>query len=161
MEKGVIVIGTIGRDCHVIGQWVLTKFFEQRGFKVIKLGNSVSQQEFVDAAIETDADAIFVSSLYGMGFLDSQGLREKLIESGKENVVLYVGGILSVGSESVWKNTEEQWGETEQKFKEIGFDRVYSRDAKLEDVLKDLNEDLKVRRSRLKKRSGESRATGE
>ena len=36
----------------------------------------VSQEEFVQAAIETDADAILVSSLYGHGEIDCQGLRE-------------------------------------------------------------------------------------
>lgn len=37
----------------------------------------VSQDEFVKAAIETAADAILVSSIYGHGELDRRGLRDK------------------------------------------------------------------------------------
>jgi len=140
MERKCVLVGTIGNDCHAIGQWVVAKFLEQKGFKVIKLGICVSQQEFVDAAVETDADAVFASSLYGMGFEDSRGLRERLIEAGKGDIILYAGGLLAVGSDSVWE-------ETERKFREIGFDRVYPRDVKLEDVVRDLNEDLERRNS--------------
>lgn len=140
--KGTIVIGTIGGDCHVIGQWVLAKYFEQRDFRVIKLGICVTQEEFVNAAIETNADAVFVSSLYGMGFGDMVGLREKFVEGGKGDIVLYAGGILSVGAETVWKDTEDQWKATEAQYRAIGFDRAYSRDARLENVLKDLEADL-------------------
>jgi methylaspartate mutase sigma subunit len=123
---------------------VLAKFFEQRDYKVIKLGICVKQEEFVNAAVETNADAVFVSSLYGMGFGDMEGLRDKLVEAGKGDIILYAGGILSVGAESVWKNTEDQWKQTEAKFQAIGFNRAYSRDAKLEQVFDDLNGDLKV-----------------
>ena len=142
MAKATVLVGTIGNDSHVIGQWVVAKSLEQKGFKAIKLGVCVSQQEFVNAAVECDADAIFVSSLYGMGFHDSQGLREKLIEAGKGDIILYAGGLLAVGSESVWE-------EVEAKFKEIGFDRAYPREANLEDVVRDFNEDLKKRRARV------------
>lgn len=39
----------------------------------------VSQDEYIDAAIETGADAIVVSSIYGHGDIDCLGLRERCI----------------------------------------------------------------------------------
>ena len=156
MSKGIVLTGTIGSDTHAVGQWVVSKFLEEKGFTAIKLGVAVSQQEFVEAAVETNADAIFVSSLYGMGFADSQGMRERLTEAGKGGILLYIGGILAVSSEAkrgeagvLAIDSEAQWIETERKFKEVGFDRVYSRDVNLEDVVADLEEDLKKRGSEM------------
>ena len=79
-----VVIGTIGADAHMIGGWVLEKAFKEAGFTVAFLGAVVPQQEFINAAIEIDADAILVSSMYGMGLLDCEGLRDKCIEAGLE-----------------------------------------------------------------------------
>lgn len=62
-----IVIGTIGADAHMIGGWVLAKAFEDAGFKVVFLGAMVPQDDFIGAAIEVNADAILISSMYGMG----------------------------------------------------------------------------------------------
>lgn len=57
----------------------------------------VSQDEYIDAAIETGADAIVVSSIYGHGDIDCTGLRERCIERGIGEIPLYVGGNLVVG----------------------------------------------------------------
>ncbi len=62
-----IVLGVIGSDVHAVGNKILEMAFEEAGFKVINLGVMVSQEEFINAAIESDAAAILVSSLYGHG----------------------------------------------------------------------------------------------
>jgi methylaspartate mutase sigma subunit len=90
-----VVIGTIGMDAHMIGGWVLAKAFEDAGFKVAFLGAVVPHKEFIDAAIEVDADAILVSSMYGMGLLDCEGFRDKCIEAGLNDIILYVGGTVA------------------------------------------------------------------
>ncbi len=64
---------------------------------MVNLGVMVSQDEFIDAAIETSAAAILVSSLYGQGELDCAGFRDRCVERGLENILLYVGGNLVVG----------------------------------------------------------------
>ena len=98
MEKEMtIVMGVIGADCHAVGNKILERFFRDSGFKVVNLGVMVSQDEYIDAAIETGAEAILVSSLYGHGEIDCQGFRERCTERGLENIVLYVGGNLVVG----------------------------------------------------------------
>jgi len=112
-----IVLGVIGADVHAVGNKILNFTFNQAGFNVINLGVMVGQTEFVQAAIEADADCIIVSSLYGHGEIDCKGLREKCDEAGLEGIKLYVGGNLVVG--------KTEFSEVEKVFLKMGFDRVY------------------------------------
>lgn len=73
MKKPTLVIGVIGADCHAVGNKVLDRVFTAHNFNVINLGVMVSQDEYIDAAIETGADAIVVSSIYGHGILTAWG----------------------------------------------------------------------------------------
>ncbi|MBP8600296.1 MAG: methylaspartate mutase subunit S [Candidatus Saccharicenans sp.] len=136
-EKDTIVIGVIGSDCHSVGNKILELFFTSEGFKVVNLGVMVSQQEFVDAAIETNAKAILVSSLYGHGEIDCQGFRDLCIEKGLDSIILYVGGNLVVGKTPV--------SVVEEKFKKMGFDRVFPPDIDLKQVAELLRQDIKER----------------
>ena len=77
MDKKTLVIGVIGADVHAVGNKILYHAFTDAGFNVVNLGVMVSQEEFINAAIETNADAIVISSLYGQGELDCRGMREK------------------------------------------------------------------------------------
>ena len=90
-----VVIGTIGDDAHIIGGWVLAQVFKDAGFTVSFLGAMVPQEEFVNAAVETNADAILVSSSYGMGIIDCEGLRDRCIEAGLDDIILYAGGTVA------------------------------------------------------------------
>ena len=56
-SKVKIVLGVIGADCHAVGNKILNHAFTAAGFEVVNLGVLVSQEEFVNAAIETDAQA--------------------------------------------------------------------------------------------------------
>ncbi len=78
MKKATLVIGVIGADCHAVGNKVLDRVFSNHDFRVINLGVMVSRDEYIDAAIETGADAIVVSSIYGHGDIDCLGMRETL-----------------------------------------------------------------------------------
>jgi methylaspartate mutase sigma subunit len=129
-----VVIGTIGSDAHVTGQFVLARALEDANFKVVRLGACVPQDEFIEAATETGADAILISSLYGMGFFDCEGLREKCIEAGLKDILLYIGGQLGTN--------REEWNEVEKRFKGIGFDRVYSPATRPKQLIVDLTGDL-------------------
>ena len=96
-SKVKIVLGVIGADCHAVGNKILNHAFTAAGFEVVNLGVLVSQEEFVNAAIETDAQAILVASLYGHGEIDCRGLRERCKEAGIGDILLYLGGNLVVG----------------------------------------------------------------
>lgn len=134
-----LVMGVIGADVHAVGNKILEYAFTQSGLNVINLGVMVSQEEFIKAAIETDADAILVSSLYGHGELDCRGLRQKCDEAGLENILLYVGGNLVIGS--------TPFEEVETKFKNMGYSRVYPPGTMpgtaIEDLKKDLEDDVR------------------
>lgn len=134
MESKTLVLGVIGSDVHAVGNKILEISFKEAGFTVVNLGVLVSQKEFVEAALETNADAIMVSSLYGHGEIDVRGLREALIEAGIGDILMYIGGYLVVGS--------QEWSEVETKFKQLGFDRVYPPSILPEDFIPALKSDL-------------------
>ena len=131
---GTIVTGVIGSDTHIVGNRILTMALEKAGYKVVSLGALTPAADFVKAAIETDADAILVSSLYGQGELDCRGFRELCLEAGLDDILLYIGGNLVVGKRS--------WEETEATFRAMGFDRVAPPGTRSETVLAWLAEDL-------------------
>lgn len=137
MGTTTIVLGVIGADCHAVGNKILERFFTEKGFKVVNLGVMVSQDEFIDAAIETGAMAILVSSLYGHGEIDCQGFRERCIERGLDNIVLYIGGNLVIGK------TDSHI--VEEKFKKMGFDRVCMADFDLDEEAEMLKKDIASR----------------
>lgn len=134
MEQPTIILGVIGADCHAVGNKILEKVLSLNGFKVVNLGVMVSQDEFIDAALETNAKAILVSSLYGQGELDCEGLRDRCVERGLEHLVLYVGGNLVIG--------KKDFSETEARFTAMGFDRVFGPDADLEKAAQQLHADI-------------------
>ncbi len=136
-----VVLGVIGADCHSVGNKILDAFFSEKGFTVVNLGVMVSQDEFIDAAIESGADAILVSSLYGHGEIDCAGFRDRCVERGLERIVLYVGGNLVVGK--VPRET------VERKFLAMGFDRVFMPSDDLEEAARLLASDIAKRRGRL------------
>jgi methylaspartate mutase sigma subunit len=134
MSSHTIVLGVIGADVHAVGNKILHYAYSQAGFNVVNLGVMVSQEEFIQAAIESDAKAMIVSSLYGHGELDCRGLRDKCIEAGLEKIKLYVGGNLVVG--------KTPFEEVQKKFLEMGFDRVYPPGSDPATSILDLEKDL-------------------
>ena len=106
-RKKVLIIGVIGADVHAVGNKILYHAFTEAGFDVVNLGVMVSQEEYIEAAIEADADAIVVSSLYGQGELDCRGMREKCDEAGLAGIPLLVGRI-----SRTWKSASRPWALT-------------------------------------------------
>jgi methylaspartate mutase sigma subunit len=132
-----LVTGVIGADTHIVGNRILSLALEKAGFKVVALGALTPSADFIKAAVETAADAILVSSLYGQGELDCRGFRDLCIEAGLEGILLYVGGNLVVGKRS--------WEETERTYLAMGFDRAFPPDTRTPDVIRRLNQDFAER----------------
>jgi methylaspartate mutase sigma subunit len=132
-----IVTGVIGADTHIVGNRILSMALEKAGFKVVALGALTPAPEFVKAAVETAADAILVSSLYGQGELDCRGFRDLCVEAGLEKILLYVGGNLIVG--------KHPWPDVEKIFLDMGFDRAAAPGTRAETVIDWLNRDLAAR----------------
>jgi methylaspartate mutase epsilon subunit len=134
-RKPVIITGTIGVDAHVIGTKIVSKVMREKGFSIVALGAQTPAEEFIKSAQETAADAMVISSLYGMAEMDLQGFRDKCNEAGIGDILLYIGGILGVGTRN--------FKEDEATFRKLGFDRVYPPESDINKFIQDLCEDLK------------------
>ena len=132
-----LVTGVIGADTHIVGNRILSMALEEAGFKVVALGALTPADEFIKAAVETAADGIMVSSLYGQGELDCRGFRELCIEAGLNDILLYVGGNLVVG--------KQDWADVEARYVDMGFDRAFANGTRVEEVIDTLDEDFAAR----------------
>lgn len=141
-----LVTGVIGSDTHIVGNRILSMALEKAGYKVVALGALTPAADFIKAAVETNADAILVSSLYGQGELDCRGFRDLCVEAGLEGILLYVGGNLVVGKRS--------WAETEKTYLDMGFDRAASPGMRVETVLEWLEHDFAARERGLRRAEG-------
>lgn len=141
-----LVTGVIGSDTHIVGNRILSMALEKAGFKVVSLGALTPAEDFVKAAIETNADAILISSLYGQGELDCKGFRDLCIEAGLGEILIYVGGNLVVG--------KQPWPEVEQRFLAMGFDRAFPPGTRTDEVIESLNRDFAARESGLARAEG-------
>lgn len=136
-KQQTLVTGVIGSDTHIVGNRILSMALEKAGYKVVSLGALTPAEDFVKAAVETAADAIMVSSLYGQGELDCRGFRELCIEAGLGNILIYVGGNLVVGKQS--------WSEVENRFLDMGFDRAFPPGTRTDAVIASLDRDFAAR----------------
>ena len=129
-----IVIGVIGDDIHIVGNRIMQLALEESGCQVFNLRTRNRPDHFCQAALEVNADAIFVSSLNGEGEYWCAGIREQLQQLGLDRVLLYVGGNVVVG------NRPE--AEVVALFKGYGFNRVYHQRPDIGAAISDLFEDL-------------------
>ncbi len=60
---GRVVIGSVKGDLHDIGKNLVGIMLKGAGFEVIDLGNDVSPEKFIDAALENEARVIGMSAL--------------------------------------------------------------------------------------------------
>ena len=132
-----IVTGVIGADTHIVGNRILSMALEEAGYRVVALGALTPAADFIRAAIETAADAILVSSLYGQGELDCRGFRDLCIEAGLGGILLYAGGNLVVG--------KQPWDVVERRFLDMGFDRAFPPGTRVDAALAALAADVAAR----------------
>ncbi len=135
-RRRTLVTGVIGSDTHIVGNRILSMALEKAGYTVVALGALTPADEFIKAAVETAADAIMVSSLYGQGELDCRDFRNLCIEAGLEDILLYVGGNLVVG--------KQPWAEVEQRYRDMGFDRAFPPGTRTDAVIAALEDDFRA-----------------
>ncbi|MFI5011618.1 MAG: methylaspartate mutase subunit S [Hyphomicrobiales bacterium] len=139
-SKGTVVTGVIGDDVHVIGIRLMEYALRQSGFTVVSLGPLAAPKEFIDAAIETNADAMFISSLNGHAELYLPGMRGACIEAGIGDILIYAGGQLTI--------RRPDWAEVERRFVNvIGMSRVYPSDVSPDVPIRDLEQDIAAHRT--------------
>ncbi len=133
-RRRTLVTGVIGSDTHIVGNRILSMALEKAGYRVVALGALTPADEFIEAAVETAADAILVSSLYGQGELDCRDFRNLCVEAGLENILLYVGGNLVVG--------KQPWSDVERRYRDMGFDRAFPPGTRTDEVIAALEGDF-------------------
>lgn len=133
--QATILLGAL-KDIHNLGLMILSHALGKAGFNVVNAGAALEQEDFVDAAIETGASAILVSSTYGHAAIDVQGFRDRCVEAGIGDVLLYIGGNLAVTRQA------QRWEDIEATFKAAGFDRAYPQEVAITSVIDDLRADL-------------------
>jgi len=93
---GRVIIGTSFGDLHSLGKRIVMGCLKSMMVEVIDLGVNVNAEDFVNAAIEHDAQVIAVSSMMmhtATGTDGSLGVRELLKQKSLENKIkLVVGG---------------------------------------------------------------------
>jgi methylaspartate mutase sigma subunit len=131
------VTGVVGDDIHVLGIRLVEHALKAEGANVVSLGVMTPVSEFVDAAMETAADAVVISSSNGHAHLSCEGIRDAFTEAGLGSIRLYIGGNLKIGSQSAFDDVERD-------FRELGFDRVFPPNADLAAAMVDISHDLNV-----------------
>src|SRR5687767_5007536 len=91
-EGARVVIGVIGDDIHVTGNRIMQLALEESGFQVFNLRTRNRPEHFCQAALEVNADAVFVSSLNGEGEYWCANFRDRFDKVGLPHILLYVGG---------------------------------------------------------------------
>jgi methylaspartate mutase sigma subunit len=112
-----VVTGVVGNDVHVVANRLIDISLNQRGFTVYNLGVNTYLEEFIDAAIETDADVVLISSLNGEAEGWSRDLPMLKSRYALKDIVFVIGGNLAVG--------EVTAEEIVPKFEAYGFDLVF------------------------------------
>lgn len=112
---GVGVIGVVEGDTHDIGKNLVKLMMQTAGFKMIDLGRDVKCQDFVDAAVENNADLICMSTLMTTTMDNMRKVIELLKEQGIRDrfKVMIGGGPISqsfaekIGADSYTENAVE------------------------------------------------------
>ena len=132
-----VLFGVIGNDIHVVANRVLHLCLDAHGFRAVNLGTNNMPEDFADAALEVNADAVLVSSLNGEAAHWCRDFRKLFDERGLGGVKIYLGGNVVTG--------DRPKEEVEALFRGYGVDRVYYGYVDFDDVLDTLAEDLNGR----------------
>ncbi len=92
-KRGKVVIGTVQGDIHDIGKFLVISLLQVNGFEIYDLGHDVEIQNFIDKALEVEADIIGTSALLTTTMTGQKTLEEKLLKEGlKDRFKTMVGG---------------------------------------------------------------------
>jgi len=88
-----VVIGTIEGDIHDIGKTLVASMLAAEGFEVYDLGADVPITDFIDKAVEVDAQLICISALLTTTMIGQKRLVDLLNERGiRDKFKILVGG---------------------------------------------------------------------
>jgi 5-methyltetrahydrofolate--homocysteine methyltransferase len=92
-SRGTVVLGTVEGDRHDIGKNLVGMMLEAGGFKVLNMGVDILAEDFVDRAVEQNAQVIGLSALLTTTMPAMKEVIEILEEDGKrDKFKVIVGG---------------------------------------------------------------------
>ncbi len=115
--QGTVVIGTSFGDFHGLGKKIVTGCLRARMFRITDLGINVAPERFVEAALETGAEVIGVSSMMVHTATSDRGpkkVRQLLRDQGLEQKIrLIVGGAPYRFHENLYREVgADAWADT-------------------------------------------------
>ena len=140
VHKEKIILATVGADAHVMGINMIKEAIEQEGYEVVFLRGMNLPETVAEVAAETNASAIGISNLLGLGMELFPRVDKRLKELGiRDSVVLMAGGRIA--------EKEEEHEMYEKKIKDegtnfLGVDAFFGPGTKPEDTVRWLNEKL-------------------
>lgn len=112
-----VVTGVVGNDIHVVANRLMDLSLRSRGYEVFNLGVNTYLEEFFDAAVETGAEIVLISSLNGEA--EGWSREVKLLKAkykSLDDIIMMIGGNLTVGSGNA--------ADIIPRYKNYGFDLV-------------------------------------
>ncbi|MFT5577734.1 MAG: methylaspartate mutase sigma subunit [Paraglaciecola psychrophila] len=112
-----VITGVVGNDIHVVANRLMELSLNARGYEVFNLGVNTYLEEFFDAAVETGATILLISSLNGEAegwSREIKPLKQKYKQL--DDLVMMIGGNLVVGSGNA--------KDIVPRYKNYGFDLV-------------------------------------
>jgi methylmalonyl-CoA mutase C-terminal domain/subunit len=91
-----VIIAKVGLDGHDRGALVIAEFLKNSGFEVIYTGLHKTADEIIRIAIQEDVSIIGISILSGSHRILISDIISKGRESGIDNLVVFIGGIIPV-----------------------------------------------------------------
>lgn len=92
--RGMKVIVT-STDVHEFAEFLLTSSLEAAGTNVIDFGINRDPEDIVKAVIETDADAVVITTHNGVARSFGRRLMDELRSAGADSVPVFMGGVLN------------------------------------------------------------------
>jgi len=127
-----ILVAKSGLDAHDFGVRMVALAFCYAGFEVVYTGCRQTPEQIVYTAVQEDVDLIGLSTFSGMHSYSFPRVLELLRRSNAEDIPVVVGGIIA---------PEDVPG-----FKEMGITEIFQPDAKLEDIIDWVNNNICPRR---------------
>ncbi len=98
-KSGTFVMGTVAGDIHDIGKDLVITLLSTRGIEVIDIGVDCPIDEFIDVAIEKDADIIGASALLTMTIPELPKIVDRMKERGVRDRFKFIVGGAAVSKE--------------------------------------------------------------
>ena len=89
-----VVVAKCGLDGHDRGAKVIARALRDAGFEVIYTGLRQTPEQVAETALQEDADAVGLSLLSGAHMTLFPRVREELVSRGRDDVLLFGGGII-------------------------------------------------------------------